>query len=458
MLFLSPAIASAKPPTIGTIPAEQAAKQAETGDDFATLLGIQVAGAADEAKTGPAAVYPALPMSGKPLPDTADTVPEAAAAVASEKVFTDDPDLLPPPEMLAPPELLAVLIGLAAPVVPAAKPLAPQVSIRQPPPPVEPEGPAPTRQTQAQLPAVVATPASESPAKSTDDTAAKPAGERPDARPPFALPAQAAARAVLVHDAHPAKADHPTKPAPLLPGQAAAQATFALAVRGNPLRPGRLSEAAAAMALPGEAGTLSALPLTPLRPLKDVFSARAFPTDVQSPLGANPAADQPQSAPQTAVQGQSAAAAAGAAAAPAPARHDFAAMIDRLFEARDMAGAQPVAMTLRHDDFGAVSLNFRSSDNGLTVTMASADPDFARAVNVAGAPASASSQSDLSRQQGGEPAPSRQHGTGASSEDAAGQSRAGSRGDERDRSRQQRGQPSPQSGAPRRQDSSGIFA
>ena len=446
MLFLSPAIASAKPPAIGTMPADQASKPAETSDDFATLLGIQVAGAADEAKTGPAAVHPSLPKSGKALPDMADTVPEAAAAAASEKIFTDDPDLLPPPELLALP------IGLAAPVVPAAKPLAPQVSIRKPPPHVEPTGPAPTPQPQAPLPAVVATPASESPAKSNDNTAAKPAGERPDAKPPFALPAQAAARAVLVHDAHPAKADHPPKPAPLLPEQAAAQATFALAVRGNPLRPGRLSEAAAAMALPSEAETISALPLTPLRPLKDVLSARALPTDIQSPLGANPVADQPQSAPQTAVQGQS------AAPASAPARHDFAAMIDRLFEARDMAGAQPVAMTLRHDDFGAVSLNFRSSDNGLTVTMASADPDFARAVNAAGAPASASSQSDLSRQQGGEPAPSRQHGTGASSEDAAGQSRAVSREDERDRSRQQRGQPSPQSGAPRRQDSSGIFA
>ena len=438
MLFLSPAIASAKLPTFGTIPADQAAKQAETGDDFATLLGIQVASAADEAKTGPAAVHPSLPKSGKALPDTFATEPEVAAAVASEKFLTDDPDLQ------VPRELLTLPIGLAAPVVPATKLLAPQVSIRKPAPPVEPEGPAPMPQTRAQLPAVVATPASESPARSNGDAAAKPAGERPDARPPFALPAQAAVRAVLVHDAHPAKADHPSKPAPLFPEQAAAQATFALAVRGNPLRPGRLSEAAAAMALPSAAGTISALPLTSLRPLKDAFQARAFPTDIQSPLGASPAADQLQSAPQTAVLGQS--------AALAPARHDFAAMIDRLFEARDMAGAQPVAMTLRHDDFGAVSLNFRNFDDGLTVTMANADPDFARAVNVAAA-TSTGGQTDLSRQNG-EAASSRQHGASTPNEESANQSRDA----ERNTSRERRDQPAPQRSQPREQDRSGIFA
>lgn len=439
MLSLSPATASAKTVTIGVIPADQAAKPPETGDDFAALLGILVAGPADEAKTGPAAVRLVLPKGGKGLPDTPDTAPEVAAAITSEDVATDDAKLLPPPELFALP------IGLTAPVLPAAAPFAPQSSIRTTLPPTEPAGEAPTPPTRARPSASEAA----SPAKPNDDTTGKSAPERPDAKPPFALPAHAAVRAVLVSEAHAAEADHPTKPAPVLPEQAAAQATFALAVRGAPSRPGRLPETVSALALPSDAETVSALPLAPPRPLKDILQARDLPADFQSPLAAPVASDQSQSVPQ--------AAAPASSAAPGPARHDFAAMIDRLFEAREMAGAQPVAMTLRHDDFGAISLNFRSSDDGLTVTMASADPDFARAINVAGASAGASNQSDFSRQ-GGEPASSRQHGTDASSEDQAGQSRAGSREDERDRSRQQRGQPSRQSGAPRQPDRSGIFA
>jgi hypothetical protein len=256
---------------------------------------------------------------------------------------------------------------------------------------------------------------------------------------------------VFVSEAHPAEADHPTKPAPVLPEQAAAQATFALAVRGAPSRPVRLPETVSALALPSDAEIVSALPLAPPRPLEDILQARDLPADFQSPLAAPGTSDQSQPTQQAAAP------ASPSAPAPTPARHDFAAMIDRLFEAREMAGAPSVAMTLRHDDFGAVSLNFRNSDDGLAVTMASADPEFARAVNAAGAAAGTSNQSDLSRQ-GGEPTSSRQYGTDASNEDQAGQSRAGSREDDRDRSRQQRGQPSRLSGAPRQPDRSGIFA
>ena len=78
----------------------------------------------------------------------------------------------------------------------------------------------------------------------------------------------------------------------------------------------------------------------------------------------------PVTAPTTAVQ---------------PQGHDFATLVDRLVDARDAAMPQAVKAAIQHADFGQVSLNFQTDDNRLTVSMSSADPGFAPAVQAAAA-------------------------------------------------------------------------
>ena len=470
MLTVPLAAVSAVSAITSAIAAEDGAKRAETGDDFATLLGLQVAVAAGESRPAPAIARPALPKGGKGLPVVADAEPKAAEPASPELPATDRPTSLPQIELaalpleafaLAPPAAtepatMPASAGPAARLV-AASPALPTPLAAGGSQPVEAAATLPTIQPEnpviharSPTPAVQTKPdgGSETPSEPKHDVADKPSSGRPNAAPQFSLPAQASARAVLIHSREPGLTVDPIKSPPVLPERAAAQATIALATRGDHERPARLPQAVTAEALPTDAETQSAFQPPLLRPLKAVLAERAAPADLLPALASAAPEGDLLSVPQ--------AAASAPSALPAPARHDFAAMIDRLIEARDMAGAQPVAMTLRHDDFGAVSLNFQTAGDGLTVTMASPDPEFARAVSVAAA-SGAASQSDLTRQ-GGEPAASRQHTGGSTSEDSSGQSRAGSREAERDGSRQRRDQPQPQRNAARQPSRSGIFA
>jgi hypothetical protein len=105
-----------------------------------------------------------------------------------------------------------------------------------------------------------------------------------------------------------------------------------------------------------------------------------------------------------------------AQAAPAPSspsvQHDFAALIDRLVEARQTAqsslAAQTVTAAINHAEFGQVSLQFRHDGEGLSVAMAANDPELARAVQIAAPGAATGAQT------GGNPegAPPRQDGSG----------------------------------------------
>jgi len=66
--------------------------------------------------------------------------------------------------------------------------------------------------------------------------------------------------------------------------------------------------------------------------------------------------------------------------------HSFAAVVDRLMAAREAAGSHasgPVAVNLHHAEFGDVSIRFDQRADGLSVALASPDPDFARAVEAA---------------------------------------------------------------------------
>jgi hypothetical protein len=64
-------------------------------------------------------------------------------------------------------------------------------------------------------------------------------------------------------------------------------------------------------------------------------------------------------------------------------RHDFAALVDRLVEARNASAPQSIHASLDHAEFGQVSLNFQQDGDDLKVAMSSADPDFARAAQAA---------------------------------------------------------------------------
>jgi len=96
---------------------------------------------------------------------------------------------------------------------------------------------------------------------------------------------------------------------------------------------------------------------------------------------------------------------APAASAAVQAPTDFATLVDSIARARDdnaLATAAPVGVTMQHADFGPVSMQFTARDQGLAVTMRSADPGFAPAVAAAAASSSSNasdSQSDTSHGQ-----------------------------------------------------------
>ena len=73
-----------------------------------------------------------------------------------------------------------------------------------------------------------------------------------------------------------------------------------------------------------------------------------------------------------------------AAAATTPTQ-DIAALVDRITEARAATAPHTIRAALVHEDFGSVSLNFRSDASHIHVTLGSADPGFAPAVQAAAA-------------------------------------------------------------------------
>jgi hypothetical protein len=74
--------------------------------------------------------------------------------------------------------------------------------------------------------------------------------------------------------------------------------------------------------------------------------------------------------------------------------HDFTALVDRLVEAREAASPQRVHVAISHSEFGQVSLRFDQDANGLSVSMSSADPEFARAVQASTASAGSQTARD----------------------------------------------------------------
>ena len=260
------------------------------------------------------------------------------------------------------------------------------------------------------------------------DTEALPADPAPNQ--PASSPLAIATLPIALLKARPAAATAQAEPAETLP-------SVEVETEGDPTAP-PLEPAAVVAALP--VATLSAEPAPPTTAAAPASAQPAVPQMVttapapQTPQPAPPQLDAPQLAklPEAApaereaavqqvrtldlVTAQPIAATETVLAAPQIARdaapaaitaaptaerpHDFTALVDRLVAAREAMQPQSVTMAVRHAEFGAVQLRFQQDASGLSVAMASADPDFARAVSAAVPPVQAASDS-ASFSQGG---------------------------------------------------------
>ena len=141
----------------------------------------------------------------------------------------------------------------------------------------------------------------------------------------------------------------------------------------------------------GLVAALRQLPIQPSDEVREAAQVAARPTAILSDHAAAPQTVPavlelaPLPSPDQGASPATAPAITAPAATPAP--HDFAALVDRLVEARQTAQAslavQTVTAAVTHAEFGQVSLQFRQDADGLSVVMAGADPDLARAVQVA---------------------------------------------------------------------------
>lgn len=191
------------------------------------------------------------------------------------------------------------------------------------------------------------------------------------------------------------------------------------------IRPGRTVEVVSGLAKP-----------SPTMAAPEVPVPGSTPTLLQAPVTIGDPAPTQASAPSI------------ASSEPAARPHDFAALVDRLAAAREATQPQAVSVAVAHREFGPVRLQFRNEDGALSVALASADPDFARAV-AAAPPVQAPAPSEAS---------SSQPGPRSTDSSSSGQSRGGTNTAARD-DRTPQGNPSP-TRAPRRDGGrqQGIFA
>lgn len=369
--------------------------------DFAAMLA-----ASQTASITPASLLPITPApaSGKPggkaggkaggksLPDDLplagmndeDSLPEAAGeelAIPADKAIAQPPVAMPMP---------------ALPPQPA-----PQALPAETPPAAEtPRGPAAPLPAAAALPQSIAAqvarivagqdgPRTAAPAAPVARAAVQVAAVGVAFELPAALPAQPAQPALAAQPVAPAAAPAMVPVAALLPRGNAAPA--ASAETASPAR----RAAAAGPDLPTMTTMVAIeLPAEAMALRTDMATASVAP----APQSATPATP----------------------AAPAP--HDFAALVDRLVEARDAAFAtqspQVVQSTLRHADFGQVSIRFETAGDGLSASLSSPDPEFARAVQASAATGQGSLTAD---QQGGQ---ARQDGNAAQPSFAQSQQRS----------------------------------
>lgn len=355
--MLQPAVNISVSPVVTPASAEP---EAAIPGDFAALLALDLTGdmpaASDEAAPPAVPVEPVVRQDGKlagkilpvalppALPVAADEADGGDETVSAEKEGDPAPDRAA--------DLPAIVLA-GVPVLPLVP--APPESLTAAP---AQAASAPSRDTQASSPApaqavAVALASEEAPA------AARPRAARPTPDVP------------AVRFVQPDAGEEKAKPAPetakLVEARASARST------ADPL-PRQAGEASATSGKAAQAVE----PLSPALPATVAGDGQSATLVRDLPLQAAPA--QSAAVPQAAIR---------------PAPHDFAALVDRLVEARDAAGAHPVSAAIAHGEFGRVSLRFHQDGGALSVAMSSADPGFAPAV----AAAAASAQTATSQQQ-----------------------------------------------------------
>lgn len=150
---------------------------------------------------------------------------------------------------------------------------------------------------------------------------------------------------------------------------------------------------------------------------------------------------------------------------PSPAPQDFDTLVSRLADAREQATPHVVRTAFEHAEFGRVAMQVQHDGAGLSVTLASQDPEFAGAVQAAAATVATSSFGNGSPQPGDsqrqDPAPGQYQGSGNAGAPSGSPTGAGSgqgqpsRGDATGQQPRREGgtfsgrQDQPQGGAPR---------
>ena len=357
------------------------------------MPGVGLPGANGEASEGPDfAALLALSAVPAALPDT----PQPDLAVA-------DPPIATPSPIAAEPAIVAAQPGKILPVgLPLAASGAEKVETGQAEIPL----PHDQRRMNHSLPLTAQAGklrAAAQRANAGDKAPAKDAEPEPVQRSALIDPAQTLVIApALPQTAQPATPAIPATPAEndaaaqpalarTLPPEAAAPVIRRLRNEAEPQRLAASQPAAAqvpvAQVAAGQAPTATPAPppLTQVRldvPLPETLRlARVQPIRAAPQLA--PTLGDELEAPATAIAASAPAAAPPAvfsAVAPAPLDqpHDFSALIDRLTAAREAAAPHSISISLPHADFGRVQLHFRNEDGALAVSLASADPDFAR--------------------------------------------------------------------------------
>ena len=400
MLPLSVSAPASLPTSTGDAPLGQPGDAAGSAD-FGALLTAQVAPPESSAAATPtltqlgtaALAMPAspasLPESGKILPDALPL--GAVVAVAPAEV----PATAPTTEPVLATATAAALLTAAAPAEPEAAPT--------------PDQPVPPLAISLVRPITRKADKADTAAATAPEAADAPEADQPEAAPleanapvpvvtALAMPVPTAAPSAQPAATAPEPATTRTAaPLPLTPQPAQPRSEVARTEAAQPqpqpqpqslpvLALDRAAPPAAAVftaAMPGEAPAPS---LTARVRLSDApalsNSETAFDTAPTAGDGlpiplASPAA--PMAAPVT------------TPTAPAANRpHDFAALVDSLVAAREAAQPQAVSIAVSHAEFGPVHLRFNHDQAGLSVSMASADPDFARAASLAMPPVQAS--------------------------------------------------------------------
>lgn len=395
---------------------------------FAGLLALKLE-SAEPAGAVPAAaqmpVTPAVSLVAQPAPVSTPIGWTAKALPATGNIL---PPALPP---AAPPGREPIKPATIAPSAPHKAQTSPvsAESAAIPEPAVEQAAPATAAPSRRAVPraavavAAVLTETGEAPVPPQD--AAAPQAAMPSALPPATTkPRPAAARSskpdlteadepeqkdLAKAEAAPLFADFasvdPVTPAPVA-AAVAVQAAEPVAVEFAPASSGK-APLAAAPVLPAEiaapllqtdaapAPAMSAqdrvalrLPAAPGRQEGEASqsAAPAHRTEEPSVEAAQPAASRAMAAP-AALPLAAPAPTHGHAGSQAPATvetpADFAQIVDRLVAARDAVAPAEVRVTLDHAQFGKVSVGFTLDASGMNVTLAAADPEFARAVEAA---------------------------------------------------------------------------